>query len=66
MSIEVEPSNPAPVSGVYEETNVLGGQTGVRVTVGKGDQLPPSPRGFRWRLIADETTNRRLPPAAYA
>jgi hypothetical protein len=48
---EIEPGGFAPVAGTYEEVDVFGKPTGNRVTVGEGEQLPRSPRGFGWRLI---------------
>jgi hypothetical protein len=50
---EIQPGGFAPVAGTYEEVDVFGKPTGNRVTVGEGDQLPRSPRGFGWRLIGD-------------
>jgi hypothetical protein len=41
----------APTTGTYEQRNVLGTLTGVRVTVAQGDVLPAAPRGFTWRVV---------------
>ena len=41
----------APTAGIYEQRNVLGTPTGVRVTVVQGDVLPAAPRGFTWRVV---------------
>ncbi|HTZ72271.1 MAG TPA: hypothetical protein VMB71_16565 [Acetobacteraceae bacterium] len=50
---EVPPGSPAPESGAYEELNVFGQPSGRWVTVRAGDDLPDSPRGFRWRRLGD-------------
>lgn len=42
---------PAPASGTFKELNVFGRATGHRVTVRKGEPLPPLPRGFTWRRV---------------
>lgn len=42
---------PAPESGTYEQLNVFARPTGRRVTVRKGEMLPPLPRGFSWRRV---------------
>jgi hypothetical protein len=51
-ALEIQPGGFAPVPGTYEEVDVLGKPTGNRVAVHEGEQLPRSPRGFGWRLIA--------------
>jgi hypothetical protein len=43
----------APSTGTYEQRNVLGSPTGVRISVSQGDVLPAAPRGFTWRLIGN-------------
>jgi hypothetical protein len=48
---EFAPGMQAPAAGVYEQRNVLGSFTGVRVTVGQGDVLPAAPRGFTWSIV---------------
>ena len=44
------PGAQAPVTGRYEELNVLGSRTGLAVYAKEGDRLPVLPRGFMWRL----------------
>jgi hypothetical protein len=41
----------APSAGTYEQCNVLGTPTGVRIAVAEGEVLPAAPRGFTWRMI---------------
>jgi hypothetical protein len=41
----------APSDGTYEQRNVLGALTGVRITVAQGEVLPAAPRGFTWRIV---------------
>ena len=48
---EFPPGMQAPADGVYEQRNVLGSLTGVRVTVRQGDVLPAAPRGFTWSIV---------------
>jgi hypothetical protein len=46
------PGDPALLSGEFEEVNIFGSRTGRVVLAMKGDELPPAPRGFGWRLLA--------------
>jgi hypothetical protein len=48
---EYLPGTRAPSAGTYEQCNVLGTPTGVRVAVVEGEVLPFAPRGFTWRMI---------------
>ena len=48
---EYPPGMRAPSAGIYEQRNVLGSPTGVRVTVAEGEELPAAPRGFTWRVV---------------
>jgi hypothetical protein len=48
---EYPPGMRAPSAGTYEQRNVLGTPTGVRVTVAQGDLLPAALRGFSWRKM---------------
>jgi hypothetical protein len=41
----------APSTGTYEQRNVLGTPTGVRIAVSQGEVLPAAPRGFTWRRV---------------
>jgi hypothetical protein len=49
---EYPPGMRAPSGGVYEQRNVLGSFTGVRITVVRDEILPAAPRGFTWSLVA--------------
>lgn len=48
--LEHEPGEAASQAGEYHEVNVFGSLTGRRIRARLGDPLPPSPRGFAWRL----------------
>ena len=48
---EFLPGMQVPVAGTYEQRNVLGTTTGVRVIMAQGDALPLAPRGFTWVLV---------------
>lgn len=48
---EYSPGALAPAGGIYEQCNVLGSTTGVRVTLASGQKLPAAPRGFTWRVV---------------
>jgi hypothetical protein len=48
---EHAPGMPAPVAGIYEQRNVLGSATGLRVSMAQGETLPAAPRGFTWALV---------------
>ena len=48
---EYPPGTAAPSGGIYEQRSVLGTPTGVRITVGRGQELPAAPRGFTWRVV---------------
>lgn len=48
---EFAPGAQAPVAGAYEQRNVLGTATGVRVIMAQGESLPLAPRGFTWALV---------------
>jgi len=51
MGREYPPRMQAPSAGIYEERNVLGAPTGVRISVAQGEILPAAPRGFTWRMV---------------
>jgi hypothetical protein len=57
---EYLPGMQAPVAGTYEQRNVLGSATGVRIVVVRGDVLPRAPRGFTWS-ITDPVTDDGAP-----
>lgn len=48
---EYPPGTRAPASGTYEQRNVLGTSTGVRVTVARGEIFAAAPRGFTWMKL---------------
>ncbi len=48
---EYPPGARAPSAGIYEQLNVLGTPSGVRITVAQGDVLPPAPRGWTWSIV---------------
>ena len=50
-----QPGKPAPRAGQYEELNVFGSPTGRMALMAEGDQLPPAPRGFTWRPLAERS-----------
>jgi hypothetical protein len=58
MACEYPPGIQAPSAGTYEQQNVLGTPTGVRVTVSQGEVLPAAPRGFTWRMVEPNTNHR--------
>jgi hypothetical protein len=47
----IQPGEPVPGNGVYQEHNVFGTPTGRRVTLTAGDRLPFSPLGFTWTQV---------------
>jgi hypothetical protein len=49
---DLDPNDYAPASGRYELLNVFGTETGESVSVAEGDQLPATPIGFSWQLVA--------------
>jgi hypothetical protein len=52
---EVAGGTAAPRTGTYEIANLFGRQTGHRVMLREGEQLPPLPRGFTWVVpVSDE------------
>jgi hypothetical protein len=60
---EHDPTDKASASGHYELLNIFGTPTGERVAVRKGDRLPASALGYRWRLVEDPVAP---PPPANA
>jgi hypothetical protein len=66
---EHRPGDPAPETGHYEELNVFGSPTGRVHHATDGESLPPSPRGFTWRLVRPDGmagTRKRRGGEAYA
>jgi hypothetical protein len=47
------PGELAPAAGTYEQLNIFGRPTGIRVNVQHGHPLPPAPMGHNW-TPADE------------
>jgi hypothetical protein len=47
---EHAPGEPASVTGVYRQVNVLGTPTEAVVRVDRGERLPQAPIGFAWCL----------------
>ena len=52
---EHPPGSPAPLSGRYEQLNVFGTSTGIRVNVRAGETLPVTPRGHCWVLVEEDS-----------
>jgi hypothetical protein len=48
------PGNCVDVGGLYVEINVFGTPTGRRARIGRGQEFPPLPLGFCWRLTEAE------------
>jgi hypothetical protein len=40
---------------MYEQRNVLGSSTGLRVVIAQGETLPAAPRGFTWIMVETRT-----------
>ena len=51
---EHPPGEAAPATAIYEQRNVFGTPTGVRVEVARGDPLPLAPRGYSWVAVKQE------------
>jgi hypothetical protein len=45
--------HPAPKSGIYEQINVFGSRTGIKVHVADGHPLPEAPIGHDWVVAED-------------
>jgi hypothetical protein len=50
------PGQPAPAPGTYEQINVFGSPTGVRVDVAHGQPLPAAPIGHGWAIAEDDAS----------
>jgi hypothetical protein len=50
--------HPAPASAIYEQVNVFGSPTGIRVHVPHGHPLPEAPIGHDW-VVAEEASEDR-------
>jgi hypothetical protein len=44
---------PAQTSATYEQLNVLGTPTGIRVRVRRGHSLPATPVGHEWAVVEE-------------
>jgi hypothetical protein len=54
----LKPGDPAPVSGIYEQTGPRGGHTGNTVVSEKGKPLPPTDEpGNGW--VLDQSSGRK-------
>ena len=54
----LNPGQPAPAAGTYEECNLFGARTGFTATIAvAGQQLPSTLPNFTWRLARPETGN---------
>jgi hypothetical protein len=53
---EHAPGEAAPVAGTYEQLNIFGRPTGIRVNVRHGHPLPSAPLGHNWTLAEDDMT----------
>jgi hypothetical protein len=52
---EHAPGEAAPISGTYEQLNIFGEPTGIRVKVGHRHPLPSAPLGHNWTLHEADT-----------
>jgi hypothetical protein len=46
----IEPGEPAPATGIFEEHSLCGTSTAFRTFSWLGEPMPPLPAGFCWRL----------------
>jgi hypothetical protein len=53
----LQPGDPAPATGAYEELNIFGSRTGRVHVTQEGEALPPAPRSFTWRPVAPASTS---------
>ena len=53
---EHAPGETAPVAGTYEQLNIFGRPTGVRVSVAHGHALAAAPVGHNWSLAEEDWT----------
>ncbi len=51
MEPEYPPGTRVTLAGVYEQRNVMGTPTGLRITVERDEPLPAAPRGFTWSMV---------------
>jgi hypothetical protein len=55
---ERAPGDAAPAAGTYEQHNIFGSPTGIRVNVSQGQSLPAAPRGHSWVQAEDDIDER--------
>jgi hypothetical protein len=48
------PMDDAPAAGTYEQLNIFGSPTGIRINVRHGQPLPVIPDGHSWMLTSDD------------
>jgi hypothetical protein len=51
--LEHSPGDAAPAAGVYEQLNIMGSPTGIRVNLAHGHPMPSAPLGHYWTLAED-------------
>jgi hypothetical protein len=51
---EHAPGEAAPAAGVYEQLNIFGRPTGIRITVAHKHSLPGAPHGHTWAVIEED------------
>jgi hypothetical protein len=51
---EHAPGEAAPAAGVYEQLNIFGRPTGIRVAVAHKHSLPGAPHGHTWTLVEED------------
>ncbi len=50
------PGQSAPAPGTYEQINVFGTPTGIRVNVAHGQPLPAAPIGYGWAIVEEDAS----------
>jgi hypothetical protein len=48
------PGDAAPAAGIYEQLNIFGRPTGIRINVEHGHPLPSAPLVHSWTLADDD------------
>jgi hypothetical protein len=51
---EHAPGEAAPAGGIYEQLNIFGRPTGIRISVEQGHPMPSAPLGHSWALIEED------------
>jgi hypothetical protein len=52
--LEHAPGEVAPEAGTYEQLNVFGRPTGIRVILIRAHPFPKAPHGHSWTLVAED------------